>query len=156
MPGQQGGDDVVFVISGDGDEGVHVHDPFGGQQVVVGTVPLNDEGVGKGVGDAPGALDIALDDLDVHLARQLAGDELADQTPAEHHDVGYFGLLLPCQLDKLITVGRVGHDVDLVTRYQHILAAGDHGLLLARDGGDAHRRTVGALAELLQRYAQQR
>ena len=57
------GDDVVLVISGDGDEGVHVHDPFGGQQVVVGTVPLNDEGVGKGQG-------VGIEDLEVESLRQ--------------------------------------------------------------------------------------
>ena len=87
---------------------------------------------------------------------QLHGDELGDETAAQDHDIVNTRVLLTGELDESGEILGIGDYEDLVSLYEDITGAGNYGLLLALDGGDAHWWVAVLVEQRFQRLVQER
>ncbi len=135
--GQQGAEDVVLVVVGQGKEEVHVLDPLGRQEVFVRRIAHQDQGVGQTHPQGLGAGLVGLDDLDLVAPLGGGGQSCPDvSTPGDQDALG--GAVEPAQLAQdLADVAGGRQAKDLVAGLHQGLAVRDYGLVFAVDGGDA-------------------
>ena len=128
--GQHGRQDVGFVVVGDRAEHVAVLDVLLGQQVLVGAVADQHDGLFELLRQELRALAALLDDLDLVGGLERLGQAPADVAAAgEHH---------PPQ--RLIGLAQLGHDLGdvlLGRDEEHLVLGLDHGLALGDDRAPA-------------------
>ncbi len=76
MLGHQAGDDIGFIIAGDGNKSIHIDYTFQCQQIKVKAVSLYNQCVMQLFGQFAGGVGIGLNDLDVVLLFQRFGDQV--------------------------------------------------------------------------------
>ena len=153
--GAQGHEDISFVDTRQGHEGVRLLDALLRQQLAVGAVALNDQGPGQLFADLGAAGLVLVDDLHAHAhVQQLVRQIVAHFTGAHDH---HRGCLLPENAQVLEEGGqliRCGGDVDLVPAFQLEIAGGNGGLPLPGHGADQHSGP-GVFIDVQQLYAVQ-
>lgn len=84
--GQHGGHDVGLIVVGDSDEDIHLLDVLFGQQLLVGGIAVEHDGIVQLLGQFGGALLVSLDKFDVVVFFQLGGQAGADVAATDDHD----------------------------------------------------------------------
>ena len=149
MLGVQGGDEIVLVPVGEGDEGVGGGEILRLQQLLVGAVSADDGGVGELLAEQAAAVHPLLHELhrQIHLDQQR-GEVLGDAPAADEEDRPDLGDVPAQQPEELAQPHRLTDDVQGISRQRDEAAVGDVDLI-APLGGAEQDREVFQLAGLL-------
>src|SRR5690606_32446357 len=145
--------DVVIVVAGLGQPGVHVLDLLALEQLFVGAVAVQDQHIAGQFGDQVlAALGVALDDAHaVAFVGQLAGQAQADVAAAGDHDAAH-GLLGLAQLAHgAARMAGVDHQHHFVARRDDGAAVGLQGPAVAHHVDHARRHVGPHFAQLRHR-----
>ena len=136
LAGIEGQHDVLLIEAGQGAEGVGLLDALADQEILVGTVPVDDGRIRELAGEEFAAITVVVDDLQlalhmgvVHVLRDVVGDPAAtdDHAAADRLIIDaellheFVGLIRTCDIADDITV----HDGVVTTRDDDLVAALD-------------------------------
>ena len=135
----EGQHDVLFIEAGQGAEGVGLLDALADQEILVGTVPVDDGRIRELAGEELAAITVEVDDLQlalhmgvVHVLRDVVGDPAAtdDHAAADR-------LVIDAELlHELVGLIRTRDIADHIAVHDGVITTRDDDLVAALDGAD--------------------